>query len=94
MPAKNRPDLQTSAWRTTIRDAVLERDGYVCQACKNPVQGPDATVDHIIPAALTGEPVNNMSNLRTLCRSCNSKKGTKTSQRLAFIKPGWGITFT
>jgi ATP-dependent DNA helicase RecQ len=87
-----RKDLQTSQWRTTIRDTILERDGYRCDMCNESVEGRDATVDHIVPAALTGEPVNTLSNLRLLCRSCNSKKGTKVSFRQAFIKPGWGIT--
>jgi len=90
--ATKRKDLQTAEWRTTIRQAILERDGYQCDMCKHEVEGPDATVDHIVPAAMTGEPVNNMSNLRLLCRSCNSKKGTKLSLRKGFIKPGWGIT--
>ena len=91
--AGNRKDLQTAEWRTTIREAVLERDGYVCAMCQQPVEGRDATVDHIVPAALTGQPVNALSNLRTLCRSCNSKKGSKTIQRQAFVKAGWGISF-
>jgi 5-methylcytosine-specific restriction endonuclease McrA len=90
--ASKRKDLQTSQWRTTIRQAILERDGHICDMCNQPVEGPDATVDHIIPANITGEPVNNLSNLRLLCRSCNSKKGTKLQFRKGFIKPGWGIT--
>ena len=90
--AHKRKDLQTKEWRTTIRQAILERDGHQCSMCNNSVEGPDATVDHIVPAAMTGEPVNTLSNLRLLCRSCNSKKGTRLTFRQGFIKPGWGIT--
>jgi 5-methylcytosine-specific restriction endonuclease McrA len=45
--ASKRKDLQTKEWRTTIRQAILERDGHICAGCLNPVEGPDATVDHI-----------------------------------------------
>jgi 5-methylcytosine-specific restriction endonuclease McrA len=89
--AGRRDDLRTDAWRT-LRLAILERDGYICQECGKETQGADATVDHIIPAQITGTPNNSPSNLRTLCRSCNSAKGTSMLKRLAFIKPGWGIS--
>lgn len=35
----------------------------------------DLTLDHIQPIHYGGE--NKIGNLQTLCRSCNSKKGTK-----------------
>lgn len=85
-----RDDLRTQAWRD-LRLVILERDNYVCHMCLQHTEGRDATIDHIVPASMTGQPNNTPSNLRTLCRSCNSKKGTKVSQRQAFIKPGWGI---
>jgi 5-methylcytosine-specific restriction endonuclease McrA len=90
--ASKRDDLQTESWRKKIRPYILERDGHTCQACSNPVDGADATIDHIIPKAITGVANNTASNLQTLCRSCNSKKGIKSNFRRAFVKPGWGIT--
>jgi len=83
-----RDDLRTTAWRA-LSDWVLARDGYQCAI--DPTHIAD-TVDHIIPASITGAPDNSPSNLQAMCRSCNSKKGTNTILRRAFIKPGWGIT--
>lgn len=57
-----------------LRTLVYRRDGYACVLC-----GADdvtrLTIDHRIPVALGGtiEP----SNLRTLCKSCNSAKGAR-----------------
>lgn len=55
-----------------LRTKVFERDMYRCLKCGSHM---NLTVDHIHPEVLGGglEP----DNLQTLCRSCNSKKGTK-----------------
>ncbi len=54
---------------TAVRQYVLERDGYCCQHCGATKH---LTIDHIIPLAQGG--TNDISNLQTLCRSCNSRK--------------------
>lgn len=52
---------------------VYRRDGYACVDC-----GEDditkLSVDHRIPVDAGG--TNDADNLRTLCRRCNSVKGT------------------
>jgi 5-methylcytosine-specific restriction enzyme A len=57
-----------------VRTLVYRRDGYACVEC-----GADdvtqLTVDHRIPVALGGG--DDPSNLRTLCKPCNSRKGTR-----------------
>lgn len=57
-----------------LRAIVLARDGLRCKHC-----GCDDIdeigVDHIIAVANGG--TDDLGNLQTLCRSCNSKKGTK-----------------
>lgn len=55
-----------------LRLAVYERDGFQCLECG---AKDDLTLDHIHPFSLGGE--DTYENLRTLCRSCNSKKGAR-----------------
>lgn len=54
------------------RYQVFERDAYRCQQCGG---WHDLTIDHVIPRARGG--TNDLANLQTLCRSCNSKKGAR-----------------
>lgn len=55
-----------------IKWKVWKRDGFKCKKC-----GSDEylSVDHIRPESLGGKLV--MNNLQTLCRKCNSSKGSK-----------------
>lgn len=55
-----------------LRQHVFERDGHRCLEC---AATDDLTLDHIYPWSLGGPDTED--NLRTLCRSCNSKKGAK-----------------
>jgi HNH endonuclease len=52
--------------------AIFRRDGFACKAC-----GADQnlTIDHVIPELKGGS--NEDENLQTLCRKCNSKKGSR-----------------
>jgi 5-methylcytosine-specific restriction protein A len=59
-------------WRA-IRQAVYERDGGRCVACKQFVP-PDAFVcDHMQPLRYGG--TDDLDNLRTLCVPCNKREG-------------------
>ena len=55
-----------------ISKAVFERDAYRCCECGTWL---NLTVDHILPESKGGTLA--LSNLRTLCQSCNSKKGAR-----------------
>lgn len=59
---------------TTECLAVFDRDGYRCLHCGTRRR---LTVDHIHPVSRGG--TNDMSNLQTLCASCNSRKGERIS---------------
>jgi 5-methylcytosine-specific restriction enzyme A len=59
-----------------VRKYVLERDQHQCKSCGSSTK---LSVDHIIPLAEGGS--NDISNLQTLCRSCNSSKQHKFDPR-------------
>tara|TARA_R110002020_G_scaffold62613_1_gene167325 strand:+ start:4059 stop:4460 length:402 start_codon:yes stop_codon:yes gene_type:complete len=60
-----------------VRTQVFERDLYRCRACGTHL---NLTVDHIQPVSAGGG--DELDNLQTLCRSCNSKKGAGDAARL------------
>ena len=62
--------LVRSAISGDVRWAIFRRDGYRCTACGS---HQDLTIDHVWPVSRGGS--NDASNLQTLCRSCNSRKG-------------------
>ena len=51
-----------------VRQLILERDGR-CVRCSSTE---DLTIDHIFPRSIGGN--HSITNLRTLCRSCNSAR--------------------
>lgn len=55
-----------------VRLAVYERDGWRCLHCGTTSH---LSLDHIYPYSLGGE--DTLDNLQTLCRPCNSRKGTR-----------------
>ncbi|MBE9003597.1 HNH endonuclease [Fortiea sp. LEGE XX443] len=62
-----------------VKQYVFQRDKYQCQSCGKTALEADLTIDHIIPLALGGQ--NDISNLHTLCLTCNQEKSDKTDQR-------------
>jgi len=60
-----------------VRRHILDRDQWICYKCQKKLAGPDATVDHIIPLALSTEGRLDPANLAACCRSCNSSKRDK-----------------
>lgn len=75
----------TPAWRTARAKAktVLEP---VCVTCGKNLDGKDWTIDHI-QAPLQGDPNHDISNLQSMCRSCNSRKGDRTQERTNWLNP-------
>lgn len=55
-----------------VRKYVFSRDSYQCQSCGKTNRETELTIDHIIALARGG--TNDISNLQTLCRSCNQQK--------------------
>lgn len=79
----------------SIRRLVFKRDGYTCKKCglsgyeyrhksgsfvyPTNIEGIFLSIDHIIPKSLGG--TNDISNLETLCTTCNTKKGVSMEAR-------------
>jgi len=55
----------------SVRRTVYERDGYKCVEC-GVLTG--LSLDHVVPVSSGGD--NSLGNLRTLCLTCNLKKGS------------------
>jgi len=65
----------SAAWRRT-RLAVIARDMGICQLCGLLVTGsPD--IDHIVEKCKGG--TDALSNLRTCCKACHSKRTARDS---------------
>lgn len=54
-----------------VRKYVFQRDNYQCQSCGEQ-QETKLSIDHIVPLARGG--TNDISNLQTLCFTCNQRK--------------------
>ena len=52
--------------------------GWLCVYCFVQLDAPTATVDHIVPLSRGG--TNDIGNLTVACRSCNSRKGTRSAE--------------
>ena len=66
-------------YRITVpvsRRAVLVRDAYTCQYCAKQFDRTELTLDHVLPRSRGGKTI--WENIVTACKSCNSKKGSKT----------------
>lgn len=57
--------------KKNVREFIFKRDNYKCLKCEKDFS---LTIDHIVPVSRNG--VNRLYNLQTLCRGCNSSKGT------------------
>ena len=55
-----------------LRWDIWERDDYTCKHCG---KKRELSIDHIIPESKGG--TLDPDNLQTLCKSCNSRKGTR-----------------
>ncbi|MCH8800562.1 MAG: HNH endonuclease [Chloroflexi bacterium] len=65
----------SSEWRA-IRIEIIREQGSVCRACRRGISNEvDVTVDHIRPRSIYPKLALVKSNLRVLCRACNSAKG-------------------
>lgn len=72
--SKPRRDACTHTGKKAVRKAVFLKYGRKCLACGSTK---NICIDHVIPVDKGGE--NDILNYQPLCKSCNSRKGTNTT---------------
>jgi hypothetical protein len=70
--ANRRSEANYKISNQQFRAMIFSRDGWKCKAC-SAIEA--LCVDHIIPVSKGGS--DELDNLQTLCKSCNSRKGSK-----------------
>lgn len=69
---------QRALMTSSLRQKILQRDGYICQKCGNSTdKEPNLLleIDHVIPISKGG--LTTEENLQVLCWKCNRSKGQK-----------------
>lgn len=69
------PDAQRDPLPHGRRDAVIARDGYICQICAGEVDPLDVHIDHI--KAYSKGSGHELTNLRVTHSTCNLRKGAR-----------------
>lgn len=73
-PKRRRAERLKNARRAPIdREAIFERDGWLCGICGEQVERHHASLDHIVPISLGG--AHEPSNVRLAHSLCNSRRG-------------------
>jgi HNH endonuclease len=75
-----RPYIDSGKVPPEVEELVLKRDGRRCLECG---ETDDLTIDHKIVPWSEGGSSTDPDNLQVLCRSCNSRKGTRPWSTLA-----------
>lgn len=76
VPEKERDRFYTTPEWISIRKEILSQQGQECTRCGSE-EG--LCVDHVVPRNTRPDLALEPSNLQVLCRSCNSKKRSKTT---------------
>ncbi|MEU3613516.1 HNH endonuclease [Streptomyces sp. NPDC006872] len=78
--ARRRMLVQAATVESFMPRQVYERDGWLCQLCRLPIDStiawPDPqspSIDHVVPLAKGGE--HSMTNVQAAHVGCNSRKG-------------------
>jgi 5-methylcytosine-specific restriction endonuclease McrA len=73
-PAKLPPLRSTARWQRAARRQI-RREPWCAECGHKGDEANPLTADHVVALAAGGDPWS-PANLQTLCRSCNSSKGT------------------
>lgn len=69
------PESERRQLPARVRSAVLERDGWICQLCAQPIERGRAHIDHILPVSRGG--TDALDNLQAAHGTCNMRKGAR-----------------
>lgn len=69
------PDKRRASLPPSLRQMVIDRDGYVCGLCGGEVDPADVHIDHILPVKHGGRDV--LGNLQVAHSWCNLSKGAR-----------------
>ena len=92
---KNETDIEatkfykSAKWRK-LRKSIVSRDGGHCQSCLikyNRIESRNLEIHHIKPRSKYPELRFEESNLITLCKSCNTRTGTREELDFAWTVP-------
>lgn len=73
MTSRNYDFYVSKDWRE-FRGRMLKILDHICSDCNKEVFGSDITLDHILPMSKHPELALEPTNMRILCRVCNSRK--------------------
>ncbi len=77
-PGESQVTRHAYAVSAELREFIFTRDGHCCLRCGS---RENLSIDHITPLACGGD--NSEENLQTLCKRCNSSKGSQTRSYVA-----------
>lgn len=73
-------------YRREVLQKIENGERFECPYCKEELTKDNYNIDHIIPRKRGGD--NSDKNLQTICKTCNSRKGTKTHEEFKeYLKP-------
>ena len=84
-PSKEEIEKERRKLTDSMRYKIMRKDSFHCVLCGATGKDDNLVIDHIYPVALGGK--TKQENLRTLCRTCNSGKGTEIDiEKLTFLQ--------
>lgn len=84
----SRHSAKGATWEAQ-RQRVLNRDDWRCSWCGKPLEGSDATVDHIDPIVNNAGRDYRDDELMAMCRKCNGLKSDKALVRQPYYNARW-----
>lgn len=76
---KRAGSFNKSAVKAKIKTSLIDRDGLVCNFCREGFVREHLTIDHIMPLFMGGK--SNIENLQLLCEPCHVEKSRNDQKK-------------